>query len=289
MDTTFVDANGIRLHVVQEGPEDGPLLILLHRFPEFWYGWNKHIQPLAMAGFRVLTPDQRGYNLSDKPRGIAPYSIDYLAQDVLALTRAYGREKVHLAGHDWGGLVAWWFALRYPQYLERLAVVNAPHPAVMLHTLKRSLSQLLKSSYIFFFQFPKLPEALLRARDWRLAVEMMLRSSHPGTFTPADIEQYRRAWRQRNALTSMLNWYRATRMLPPMPQDLHVYSPTLMLWGMHDPALGREMARPSINLCDQGKLVLFENSTHWVHHEQDGQVSTLLIDFFNQGISDCKC
>src|SRR5512139_3483673 len=142
MHSTYVNANGIRLHVVQDGPEDGPLVILLHGFPEFWYGWKEYIGPLASAGFRVLVPDQRGYNLSDKPKGIAAYHIDYLTQDVLALLHSVGREKVFLVGHDWGAAVAWWFAMHYSQFLERLAILNVPHPAVMLHTLHRSPSQL---------------------------------------------------------------------------------------------------------------------------------------------------
>jgi pimeloyl-ACP methyl ester carboxylesterase len=285
LNSSFVDVNGIRLHVVQGGPEDGPLAILLHGFPEFWYAWNRYIEPLAAAGFRVLVPDQRGYNLSDKPKGIAPYQIDYLAQDVLALAQAYGHEKVYLAGHDWGAAVAWWFALRYPQHLHRLAILNVPHPAVMLQTLKRSLSQLHRSTYIFFFQIPVLPEAILRANDWRIAIDILLQSSLPGTFSEEDIEHYRRAWWQKDAFTSMLNWYRAAvRMQPALPENLRVQSPTLMLWGVHDSALGQEMAQPSIDLCDQGKLILFDNATHWVHHEQVTLISALLIDFFN----DCS-
>jgi epoxide hydrolase 4 len=282
MDSTFVNVNGIRLHVVQEGPEDGPLVILLHGFPEFWYGWKKHIEPLAAAGFRVLIPDQRGYNLSDKPKGIAPYQIDSLAQDVLSLTHLFGNEKVCLAGHDWGAAVAWWFALRYPQHLEKLAILNVPHPAVMRNSLQRNLSQLIKSTYIFLFQIPGLPEAMLRAHDWRIVVEMLHRSSLPGTFSSQDIELYRRAWWQKDAFTSMLNWYRAAvRMQPAIPENLRVHSPTLMLWGAQDLALGREMTQPSIDLCDQGQLILFENATHWVHHEQARLISALLIAFFS--------
>jgi pimeloyl-ACP methyl ester carboxylesterase len=259
-------------------------VILLHGFPEFWYGWKEHIEPLASAGFRVLVPDQRGYNLSDKPRGIASYHIDILAQDVLALVRTAGRETVYLAGHDWGGAVAWWFAMRYPQYLQRLVIVNMPHPAVMLRTLQRSLSQLLRSAYIFFFRIPGLPEAILRANDWGLAAEILLRSSLPGTFSPEDIEHYRQAWWQKDAFTSMLNWYRAAvRITQALPNDVRVHSPTLMLWGVHDTALGREMAQPSVDLCDQGKLIFFENATHWVAHEEATRVSTLLVDFFSEG------
>ena len=120
--------HGVRLHAVEAGPEDGPLLILLHGFPEFWYGWRRQIGPLAAAGFRVLVPDQRGYNTSDKPRSVAAYGLDELALDVVGLIDATGVEKACVVGHDWGGVVGWWLGVRYPQRIERLALLNIPHP-----------------------------------------------------------------------------------------------------------------------------------------------------------------
>ena len=116
-----LDIRGLRLHVVAAGPDDGPLIILLHGFPEFWYGWRHQIGPLAEAGFRVVAPDQRGYNESDKPEGIAAYGLDELAADVAAIADAFGRETFDLVGHDWGGVVAWWTALRYPLRVRRLS------------------------------------------------------------------------------------------------------------------------------------------------------------------------
>jgi pimeloyl-ACP methyl ester carboxylesterase len=273
--------NGIRLHVAQAGPLDGPLVILLHGFPEFWYGWRRQIPPLARAGLRVWAPDQRGYNLSDKPKGIAAYRIDELANDVVGLIDAAGVEKCYLAGHDWGAAVAWWVALRYPERLEKLAILNVPHPAVMRYTLSNSLAQLRKSWYMFFFQIPLLPEAILRNNDWAYAVDMLLSSSNPGDFNHEDIEQYRRAWWREDAFTCMLNWYRAILQMPPdITGDLHIRVPTLMLWGAQDIALGREMAQPSIDLCDQGKLVFFENATHWVQHDEFKAVNEHLVEFF---------
>jgi pimeloyl-ACP methyl ester carboxylesterase len=274
--------NGIHLHVVQTGSRYGSLVILLHGFPEFWYGWRKQIQPLADAGFRVWVPDQRGYNLSDKPRGIAAYKIDELARDVVGLIDAAGVDKCYLAGHDWGAAVAWWVALHYPERLQKLAILNVPHPAVMMQTLSSSLTQLKKSWYIFFFQIPFLPEAILRNNDWERMVGMLNNSAKPGTFSNDDIEQYIHAWWRKDAITSMLNWYRAVLQMPPkISADQRVRIPTLLLWGANDIALDRQMAHPSLELCDQGKLVLFENSSHWVQHDESEMVNKYLLDFFS--------
>jgi pimeloyl-ACP methyl ester carboxylesterase len=212
---SYIETNGIRLHVAQAGPADGPLVILLHGFPEFWYGWRRQIEPLARAGYRVWAPDQRGYNLSDKPKGLAAYDITELSKDVVGLVDAAGRQKCILVGHDWGAAVAWVTALVAPERLDKLAILNVPHPVVMARTLRgsgdqvRRLAQLRKSWYMFFFQLPLLPEAMLRANDWAAAVELLRRSSRPGSFTDEDFEQYRRAWWRKEAFTSMLNWYRA--------------------------------------------------------------------------------
>jgi epoxide hydrolase 4 len=274
--------NGIQLHVVQTGSRYGSLVILLHGFPEFWYGWRKQIQPLADAGFRVWVPDQRGYNLSDKPRGIAAYKIDELARDVVGLMDAAGVDKCYIAGHDWGAAVAWWVALHYPNRLQKLAILNVPHPAVMMQTLFNSLTQLKKSWYMFFFQIPFLPEAILRNNDWERMVGMLKNSAKPGTFSNDDIEQYIHAWWRKDAITSMLNWYRAVLQMPPkLSADQRVRIPTLLLWGANDIALDRQMAQPSLELCDQGKLVLFENSSHWVQYDESEMVNKYLLDFFS--------
>jgi pimeloyl-ACP methyl ester carboxylesterase len=274
--------NGIRLHVVQSGSRYGPLVILLHGFPEFWYGWRKQIQPLADAGFRVWVPDQRGYNLSDKPRRIAAYKIDELAIDVVGLMDAAGVDKCYLAGHDWGAAVAWWVAIHYPERLHKLTILNVPHPAVMVQALSSNLAQLKKSWYMFFFQIPFLPEAILRNDDWERMVGMLRNSSKPGTFSNNDIEQYIHAWWRKGAITSMLNWYRAILQMPPkISADQRVRIPTLLLWGVNDIALDRQMAQPSLELCDQGKLVLFENSSHWVQHDESELVNKYLLDFFS--------
>ncbi len=282
LEHVILPTNGIRLHVVQSGSRYGSLVILLHGFPEFWYGWRRQIQPLAEAGFRVWAPDQRGYNLSDKPNSTAAYRFDELARDVVGLIDVAGVDKCYLAGHDWGAAVAWWVALRYPERLHKLAILNVPHPAVMMKTLFTSLSQLRRSWYMFFFQIPFLSEAILRNQDWSPVVKMLTAGSRPGSFTADDIDLYRQAWWRKNAFTSMINWYRAALQMPPdMGGSLRIQVPTLMLWGAQDLALGREMAQPSLDLCDHGKLVFFEESSHWVQLDEAQAVNQRLVEFFS--------
>ncbi len=277
-------ANGIRLHVVQSGSRYGSLVILLHGFPEFWYGWRQQIQPLAEAGYRLWVPDQRGYNLSDKPRGVASYRLDVLARDVLDLIDAAGVDQCFLAGHDWGGIVAWWVALKYPTRVHKLAILNAPHPAVMVHSLLRSPAQLRRSWYIFAFQFPYLAEAMLRNDDYLPLVKTITASRIAGSFTAEDIDKYRQAWWRKGAITSMLNWYRAALQMPPaLSGDMHIQVPTLVLWGAHDSALSLSMAQPSLDLCHQGKLVVFEDASHWVQHDASPSVNKHLMEFFTAG------
>jgi pimeloyl-ACP methyl ester carboxylesterase len=273
-------AHGMRLHAVEAGPGDGPLLILLHGFPEFWYGWRRQIGPLAAAGFRVLVPDQRGYNTSDKPRPVAAYGLDELALDVVGLIDAAGVEKACVVGHDWGGVVGWWLGIRHPQRIERLALLNIPHPEVMRRTLMRSAVQRKKSRYIFAFQLPWLPERAFSRNDFAYAEKTLRVSSRPGTFSDEDIARYKEAWSQPGTVRSMLHWYRAAlRARPRMPESPRVPVPTLLIWGTRDRFLGQEMAEPSLALCDQGRLELIPEATHWVQHEEPERVNGLLIDF----------
>jgi pimeloyl-ACP methyl ester carboxylesterase len=273
-------ANGINIHAVTAGPENGPLVILLHGFPEFWYGWRYQIDALAAAGYRVLAPDQRGYNLSDKPKSIGAYSLDVLAADVVGLIDAAGREKACLVGHDWGGAAAWWTATKYPLRVERLAVLNCPHPVVMRRHLLHSREQRRKSWYIFFSQLPFLPEWRIRRNNWWVGMRTLQATSRGGTFTDTDIELYRQAWSQPGAIKAMLNWYRAAlRSRPKRVSSIRVTVPTLLIWGTKDRFLGREMAQPSIDLCDDGKLVFIEAASHWVQHEEPERVNKLLRKF----------
>jgi pimeloyl-ACP methyl ester carboxylesterase len=273
--------NGIvKLHAVAAGPKNGPVVVLLHGFPEFWYGWHRQMDPLAAAGFRVVVPDQRGYNLSSKPAGVAAYALTELVSDVMAIADALGQPKIFLAGHDWGAAVAWSAALLHPQRVAKLVVVNVPHPSVMRKFLNSRLQQIRRSWYMFFFQLPWLPEALLFAFNYRLAARSLLRSSRPGTFSPEDLVQYRAAWSQPGALTAMINWYRALFRFRTKFADRTVHVPTRILWGERDAFLLREMAQASLRYCDNAELFTFANASHWLQHEEPARVSQHLIDFF---------
>ena len=275
--------NGINLHVVMAGPADGPLVILLHGFPEFWYGWRRQIPALAAAGYHVWAPDQRGYNRSDKPAGVGAYAIDTLAKDIVGLIEASGREQVYLVGHDWGAAVAWWVAGKYPERVKKLAILNVPHPAVMQRTVWEDAEQRKKSWYIFFFQVPWLPEKSLSDNGYTNAIRALKGSSRRGTFSDDDLAAYRQAWSQPGALTGMLNWYRAAARNQGTAVTLgRIRVPTLMIWGANDMALSRRMAQPSIDLCDDGRLVFLEEASHWVQHEEPEAVNRLLLEFLGE-------
>jgi len=276
----LISTNGIQLHVVQAGPEDGPVVILLHGFPEFWYGWRQQIGYLANVGYRVWAPDQRGYNLSDKPDGIAAYNLDELAKDIVGLIDATGQEKLFLVGHDWGAAVSWWVAAKYPERLSKLVILNVPHHRIMQKQLRENKAQMLKSWYMFMFQIPRLPEMASRARNWQQATNSLVNSSRPGTFSEEDLALYRKAWSQPKAYTSMVNWYRALMQSPPeRAESSQISVPTLLIWGTQDKFLGQELAQPSIDLCDNGRLVFIEEASHWVQHEEPAQVNELLSTF----------
>jgi epoxide hydrolase 4 len=175
-----IATNGIRLHVVQTGPVTGPLVLLLHGFPEFWYGWRHQLPSLAAAGYRIWAPDLRGYNESEKPQGIAAYRLETLAADVIGLIDAAGRERACLVGHDWGGVIAWWIAMHAPDRLQRMVVINAPHGAAMRRQLRRHPVQWLKSAYVGWFQLPWIPELVTRFGRGQLLVLALQRSSRTG-------------------------------------------------------------------------------------------------------------
>lgn len=276
-----VAANGLRFHVAEAGPADGPLVLLLHGFPEDWTGWRHQIGPLADAGFRVWAPDQRGYGLSDKPTSVAAYALDVLADDVVGLIKAAGERRAHVIGHDWGGAVAWWLATTRPDAVERLAVLNVPHPVVMRRFLRTHPSQMVRSAYIAFFQIPGLPEAVLpRLVEW-----MLRASSAPGTFSDDALAHYRAVWRRPGAASGMLGWYRAAarrysarRPALSEARPLVVGPPTLILWGEEDVALDVRMAQASLDLCADGRLVTFPGVSHWVQHEAADAVARHLVD-----------
>ena len=275
-----VDSGAVRLHVRAAGPSDGPLMVLLHGFPECWYGWRHQIGPLAEAGYRVVVPDQRGYNRSDAPAEIGAYDLDRLVADVERLVDAAGRERAHVVGHDWGAMVAWTLAMTRPERVRRLGILNVPHPRVFRRTLRTDPRQMVRSLYALFFQVPRLPEWLLGRGDGQGLAWLLRRSARPETFTARDVAVYRRAWRRPGRVRGMLHWYRAAarRALRGDVAAAPVEAPTLVVWGARDVALSHTMAAPSADLCADGRLVMIDDATHWVQHDAPERVNRSLLD-----------
>jgi pimeloyl-ACP methyl ester carboxylesterase len=276
----WIDVGGLRLHCVEAGT--GPLVVLLHGFPEFWYAWRHQIPALADAGYRVVAPDLRGYNTSDKPSRVRDYRPRVLVQDVADLIVALGASSAAVAGHDWGGGLAWLLAMQHPKRVERLVLLNAPHPVRFLKGL-RSPRQLRRSWYILAFQLPWLPERLVAARDFQ-ALRWIFRHqpTRPGAFTAQDIDRYVAAAAQPGALRAAINYYRAAFRANPLAQAhglRRVDIPTLIIWGDQDRSLGRELAEPDRAWVPDVRVERIAEASHWVQADDPERVNQLMVDF----------
>jgi pimeloyl-ACP methyl ester carboxylesterase len=284
-ETAYFELPGLRMHAAVAGPADGAPVILLHGFPEFWYGWQHAIGALAAAGFRVIAPDQRGYNLTAKE---GPYDLRTLVTDIIHLMDAAGHQSAYIAGHDWGGAVAWCLAAWHPERVRRLAVANLPHPLALLAAIQHfNWRQYLRSWYFAFFQVPRLPEWLFSRRDFALLRQLRTATERPNAFTEVDIERCVAAWAQPGALTAMLGWYRATgrsgrHVAETRTQFERIKPPALILWGERDVALGVELAEASVAYLADGRLVRFPQSSHWLLAEQPEAVNQNLLEHFRE-------
>lgn len=276
-----VETNGLDLHVVTAGPTAGEPVLALHGFPEFWYGWRHQLPALVEDGYRVIVPDQRGYNLSDKPDGLDAYRLTELAADAVGLLDALGYDEARLLTHDWGAAVGWQILLEYPAYVTQAVTMNIPHPAVFDEYLFGDLRQTINSTYMFLFQVPAVSEWAVTARNCR-GLELFLDTTNSeDAFTPEDRDLYREAWQQPGAVTGMLNWYRSLlRRDPGGVPSMTVEPETMVIWGTQDPLLRAAMANDSIEFCQNGRLELLEDGTHWVHHECAPRVNELVCEFF---------
>jgi epoxide hydrolase 4 len=277
----YYSSNGIQLHTLEAGDPEARTILFLHGFPEFWYAWEKQLPFFAERGWHAVAPDQRGYNLSSKPEGEAAYAMAQLTKDIAELIPQISKGKVVLVGHDWGGGVAWNLASQYPHLLEKLVILNMPHPKVLNQHLSSNIRQMRRSWYTAFFQLPWLPEFFSGAFHFKLLEKSLAGSAVPGTFTAQQMTHYKKAWSQPKALESMINWYRAYRYSPPK-EILKIEVPTLLVWGRKDPFLGEEMAQPSIDTCRKGQLIFLEEATHWLHHEQPTQVNEAIQTFLEE-------
>lgn len=272
----YITTNGIRLHYVTQG--EGPLMLMLHGFPEFWYSW-RHLIPEFAKDYKVVALDLRGYNESDKPQQQSAYVMSEFVKDVEGVIKGLGYDRCVLVGHDWGGAIAWNFAYAYPEMLERLIVLNMPHPAKFADGL-RTPQQLLRSSYAFFFQLPVLPELLIQSSDYG-AIESAFKGMavNKSAITQADIEAYKDAASRRGALTAMLNYYR--NAFPSMTlRDWSILQvPTLMIWGEEDTALGKELTYGTEKYVRDFQIRYIPNCSHWVQQERPELVNQYMREF----------
>lgn len=273
-------SGGVRLHYVEAG--EGPLVILLHGFPEFWYSWRFQIPALVEQGYRVVAPDLRGYNLSDKPKGLDAYKSRVLAADVCALIDHFNEARASVVGHDWGGGVAWFFANYHPDRLRKLAILNCPHPVKFFHTL-RSTDQLKRSWYMFFFQLPFAERFIARRNYGAIRAGLKREPKNPNAFSSEDIQAYVDAIARPGAATGALAIYRAAfRDLPNFMKSARVISaPVLVLWGQDDKHLGPSLAEPPVELVPNAKVVRLQDASHWVQCDAPARVNDALIEFLS--------
>lgn len=276
----YFRGNGVMLHCATAGPEDGEPIVLLHGFPEFWGGWQAQITGLAAAGYRVIAPDQRGYNISDKPRGSRAYRGTELVADICALLDTLNLPQATIVGHDWGGAVAWWLAAQHPDRVKKLIILNSPHPQAMRQALTER-TQRLKSGYMAFFNVPILPEVIIWAGNWFLPWLALTRTATRGAFSAADRRRYQAAWGQPGALTGMLNWYRALLRHGSGVKADTILPPTMIIWGERDAFFVPSMAADSADYCDHARLHVLQDATHWLHHEQPDRINELILDFLH--------
>jgi pimeloyl-ACP methyl ester carboxylesterase len=272
----YIVSNGIKLHYVTQG--EGPLMLMLHGFPEFWYSWRHQIPEFA-KDYKVVALDLRGYNESDKPSGQSAYGMNEFIKDIEGVIQGLGYDRCILVGHDWGGAIAWCFAYAHPEMVERLIVLNIPHPAKFAEGL-RNPQQLLRSSYAFFFQLPVLPELLIQWSDYQ-AIESALKGMaiNKSTFSQADIEIYKDAASKRGALTAMLNYYRNAFFIFGQQQWSLLEVPTLMIWGENDTALGKELTYGTEQYVRNFQIRYIPNCSHWVQQERPDLVNEYIREF----------
>jgi pimeloyl-ACP methyl ester carboxylesterase len=277
-----INTNGIRLHAVESGA--GEVVLLLHGFPEFWYSWRHQIPTLAANGYRAVAPDLRGYNESDTPKGIQSYRTNTLVADIVGLIEQLNCGPVHLAGHDWGGLIAWRVAAMHPELIRKLVILNAANPMAFRRELARNPIQWLRSYYVLLFQLPWLPEYLVRARNFTALERAWSRQPvHSNAFSEVDIEKYKMAFRT-SGLTGPINYYRAafrySADLFSAPQIVSV--PTLIIWGERDPFMSSSVNEELEKWVPNVVVQKIPDSSHWVQNDVPGSVNKLLIEFLGE-------
>jgi epoxide hydrolase 4 len=280
---------GVRLHYAEAGDPSRPLMLMLHGFPEFWGAWSG-LMPRFSGDWHVVAPDLRGYNLSDKPEGVESYRASRLIADVAGLVRALGHERCVLIAHDWGGAIAWSVAITHPDVVERLVILNAPHPVPFARALARDADQIRASAYMNWLRRTG-SESVLAADGFKRLERMLAGGRGAGWFDVATRERYRQAWAQPGALGAAVNWYRASPLHPATetepgasaldldPDRFRVEVPTLVIWGERDTALLPVLLDGLDRLVPVMRIVRLPEATHWLVHEQPGRIADEIEGF----------
>jgi pimeloyl-ACP methyl ester carboxylesterase len=272
----MVQANGLRFRTMVDGPATGDLAILLHGFPEGAESWTRQVEALASAGALAVAPDMRGYGLTDAPPNVSDYAIDNLIEDVAGLVRAFGRDRAHVAGHDWGAIVAWFFASRHPEMTKSLTVLSVGHPAAAAAAIRNDEDQAKRSEYIRLFLMEGKAEEVLTEDDNR-----RMRVMFGGIAGPA-AEHFIRSISRPGRLTASLNYYRANfgRGLDwwSRASEVRVEAPTVLLWGDQDAFLGRWQAEHTRDhMTHDFRLDVLEGAGHWLQFERPDEVSRTFV------------
>lgn len=281
MQSKYLEISAGKIHYISAGDVANETIIFLHGFPEFWYSWRKQIEYFSKK-FHVIAPDLRGYNKSFKPKKTKDYNIELIANDIIEIIDHFEKEKVVIVGHDWGAIIAWHLVLLHEHRFSRGIILNVPHPLVFKKKLTSSFKQLSKSWYVLFFQIPFLPTWILSLNNFGRAAKMLESTSLKGSFTKNDLEKYKLAWANENAIKHMIMWYKAAfrnASQAKVYQDKKVNIPLKIIWGKNDLALVPEMAQESLDYCMLGDLSYLDKATHWVQQDCPEEVNRLIEDF----------
>ncbi len=275
----MVRANGLRFRTMVDGPAGGEMFILLHGFPEGAESWSKQVDALAKAGHLAVAPDLRGYGLSDAPEAVETYAMDHLVEDVAGIITAFGKSEAHVAGHDWGALVAWFFAGRHAEMTKSLTVLSVAHPAALAQASQVDKDQQDRSRYIGLFMQEGKAERVLADEDYRRLRAMFALGPNPAAVPPGVVDHFARSLSRPGRLTAALNYYRANLgagdgAWAALTQELKIATPTTLLWGDQDPALGRRAVEATAAHVEGAyRLEVLEGSGHWLQFERPDEVS----------------
>ncbi len=279
----MVRANGLRFRAMVDGPPDGEMAILLHGFPEGAESWSKQVDALARAGLLAVAPDLRGYGLSDAPERAEQYAIGHLVDDIEGIVKAFGRSEAHVAGHDWGAIVAWFFAARHPEMTKTVTLLSVAHPAALAEASRVDEDQRARSRYVALFIQEGKAEAVLADEDHRRLRAMFSLGPNPNAVPPAVVEHFVHSLSRPGRLTAALNYYRANLgagggAWAALAQEVRITTPTALLWGDEDPALGRRAVEATERHVEGPyRLEVLEGAGHWLQFERSAEVSRSLV------------